>query len=196
MGSNTSQHRDWTVGDTCIKSSRSVYAPHLVKPVQWQLFKLGEITMFTGFPRAWWPRWRLSEFNAARISVKISLFCEFGVTIGMITGLLGCCLSSTLWSRVNDEWLCQNPHYAWVLNAPFALLLLGCWTNNTLAARSVSLKSITTSHIISRWSVEMAWCISLKSSVMMDFNYLCRFRVEEWFEVHPSNLFADKYPEN
>ena len=33
LGSNTNQHADWTRGGTCIKSSRSVYAPHLVQSV-------------------------------------------------------------------------------------------------------------------------------------------------------------------
>ena len=39
FGSNTKQHMDWTLGDTCIKSNRSVYAPHLVQSVRLLLFK-------------------------------------------------------------------------------------------------------------------------------------------------------------
>ena len=31
LGSNTNQYTDWTLGGTCIKSSRSVYAPYLVQ---------------------------------------------------------------------------------------------------------------------------------------------------------------------
>ena len=38
-GSNKNQHTDWTLGGTCIKSSRSVYAPHLVQSVRLLLFK-------------------------------------------------------------------------------------------------------------------------------------------------------------
>ena len=33
LGSNTNQHTAWTLGGTCIKSSRSVYVPHLVQSV-------------------------------------------------------------------------------------------------------------------------------------------------------------------
>ena len=39
LGSNTNQHTDWTLGGTCIKSSRSVYAPHLVQSGRLHLFK-------------------------------------------------------------------------------------------------------------------------------------------------------------
>ena len=37
--SNTNQHPDWTLAGTCIKSSKSVYAPHLVQSVWLHLFK-------------------------------------------------------------------------------------------------------------------------------------------------------------
>ena len=39
LGSNTNQHMDWTLGGTCIQSSRSVYAPHVVQSVRLLLFK-------------------------------------------------------------------------------------------------------------------------------------------------------------
>ena len=39
FGSNTNQHTDWTLGGTCIKSRRSVHAPHLVQSVRLLLFK-------------------------------------------------------------------------------------------------------------------------------------------------------------
>ena len=39
LGSNTNQHTDWTLGGKCIKSSRSVYAPHLVQSLWLHLFK-------------------------------------------------------------------------------------------------------------------------------------------------------------
>ena len=38
LGSNTNQHTDWSLGGTCIKSSRSVYATHLVQSVRLHLF--------------------------------------------------------------------------------------------------------------------------------------------------------------
>ena len=61
LGSDTSQHTDWTLGCTCIKSSRSVYAPHLVQSVRLHIFKYRGVTMLTGFPRTMWPRRRFSE---------------------------------------------------------------------------------------------------------------------------------------
>ena len=39
LGSNSNQHTGWTLGSTCIKSSRSVYAPHLVQSMRLLLFK-------------------------------------------------------------------------------------------------------------------------------------------------------------
>ena len=39
LGSNTNQHTDWTLWGTCIKSSMSVYAPHLVQSVWLHSFK-------------------------------------------------------------------------------------------------------------------------------------------------------------
>ena len=58
--------------------------------------------MLTGFPRTRWPRRRFCESYAVRISVKISRICEFRVIMGIMTGLLGCCSSSTLGSRADD----------------------------------------------------------------------------------------------
>ena len=58
--------------------------------------------MFAGFPRRRWPQLRFSESCAVRISVKISRICEFRVIMGIMTGLLGCCSSSTLGSRANE----------------------------------------------------------------------------------------------
>ena len=40
LGSNTNQHTGWTLGSTCTKSSRSVYASHLVQSLQLLLFKV------------------------------------------------------------------------------------------------------------------------------------------------------------
>ena len=102
LGSNTNQHTDWTLGGTFIKSNRSIYAPHLVQSVRLHLFKYIGVTMLTGFSRTRWPRRRFSESYAVRISVKISRICEFRVIMGIMTGLIGCCSSSTLGSRAND----------------------------------------------------------------------------------------------
>ena len=129
------KNTDWTLGGTCIKSSRSVYAPHLVQSVRLYLFKHSGLTMLTGFPRTRWPRRRFSESYAVRISVKISRICEFRVIMGIMTGLLGCCSSSTLGSRANDY--AKTTFGFWLHHSPCSL---GCWTNNTLAARSLSPK--------------------------------------------------------
>ena len=74
------------------------------------------VTMLTGFPRTRWLRRLFSESYAARISVKTSQICEFRVIMGI---MLGCTLG---------VWLHHSP------------CSLGCWTNNTLAARSLSPK--------------------------------------------------------
>ena len=69
LGSNTNQHTDWTFGGTCIKSSRSVYAPHLVQSMRLLSFK------YRGDDNAHWiyknnkmaataVRWELSGTNS------------------------------------------------------------------------------------------------------------------------------------
>ena len=93
--------------------------------------------MLTGFPRTRWPRLRFSESYAVGISVKISRICEFRVIMGIMTGLLGCCSSSTLGSRANDYVKTLATLGFWLHHSPCSL---GCWTNNTLAARSLSPK--------------------------------------------------------
>ena len=93
------------------------------------------VTMLAGFPRTRWPRLRFSESYAVRISVKISRICEFRVIMGIMTGLLGCCSSSTLGSRANDYVKTLATLGFWLHHSPCSL---GCWTNNTLAARSLS----------------------------------------------------------
>ena len=93
--------------------------------------------MLTGFPRTRWPRRRFSESYAVRISVKISRIREFRVIMGIMTSLLGCCSSSTLGSRANDYVKTLATLGFWLHYSPCSL---GCWTNNTLAARSLSPK--------------------------------------------------------
>ena len=131
LGSNTNQHTGWTLGSTCTKSSRSVYVPHL-----YDCFYLTTegMTMLTGFPRTRWPRRRSSESYAVWISVKILRICEFRVIMGIMTSLLGCCLSSTLGSRANDYVKTLATLGFWLHHSPCSLR---CWTNNTLAARSL-----------------------------------------------------------
>ena len=63
---------------------------------------------------------------------------EFRVIMGMMTGLLGCCSSSTLGSRANENVKTLATLRFWLHHSPCSL---GCWTNNTLAARSLSPKN-------------------------------------------------------
>ena len=137
LGSNTNQHTDWTVGGTCINSSRSLYAPHLVQSCDGIYSSTAGVTMLTGFPRTRWPWRRFSESYAVRISVKVWRMCEFRVIMGIMTGLLGCCSSSTLGSRANDYVITLATLGLWQHHSPCSLRY---WTNNTLAARSISPK--------------------------------------------------------
>ena len=118
---------------TCIKSSMSVYAPHLVQSVRLHLSKYRGVTMLTGFPRTRWPRRRLSESYAVRISVKTSRIWEFRVIWEQWP--VGCCSYSTLGSRANDYVKNLTTLGFWLHHSPWSL---GCWTNNTLAAWSLS----------------------------------------------------------
>ena len=111
--------------------------PPLVQSVRLLSFKYRGVAMLIGFPRTRWPRLRFSESYAVRISVKISRICEFRVIMGIMTGLLGCCSSSTLGSRANDYVKTLATLGFWLHHSPCSL---GCWTNNTLAARSLSPK--------------------------------------------------------
>ena len=108
--------------------------------------------MLTGFPRTRWPRRRFSESCAVRISVKILRIWEFRAIMGIMTGLLGCCSSSTLGSRAND-YVKTLATLHWLHYSPCSR---GCWTNNTLAARSLSpneaLCMISNPSVNSNWS--------------------------------------------
>ena len=95
--------------------------------------------MLTGFARTRWPRLRFSESYAVRISVKIARICEFRVIMGIMTGLLGCCSSSTLGSRANNYVKTLATLGFWLHHSPCSL---GCWMNNTLPARSLSPKEL------------------------------------------------------
>ena len=87
LGSNTIQHTVWTLGGTCIKSSRSVYVPHLVQSVRFIYLRTERVTMLT-------------------LGSRANDYVKTLVTLGL--------------------WLHHSP------------CSQGCWTNNTLAARSLS----------------------------------------------------------
>ena len=76
--------------------------------------------MFTGFPRTRWPRLQFSESNVVWISVKISRICEcYNGNNDRSAQVL-----FIQHPREQGEWLRQNPHYARVLTASFALFRL------------------------------------------------------------------------
>ena len=135
LGSNTNQHTNWTLGGTRILSSRSVYAPHLVQSMGLLYLSTEGVTMLTGFPRTRWPRWRLVRAMLYEFPWKYLWICEFRVIMGIMTRLLRCCSSSTLGSRANDYVKTLVTLGFWLHHLPCSL---GCWTNNTLAARSLS----------------------------------------------------------
>ena len=120
LGSNTNPHTDWTLGGTCIKSSRSVYAPHLVQSVRLHLFK------YRGADNAHW----ISKNKMAATAVQWELFgTHFRENIANLwvssydgnndqsAGML-----FVQHHREQGEWSRQNHRYARVLTASFAML--------------------------------------------------------------------------
>ena len=60
----------------------------------------------------------VSESYAVRISVRISRICEFRVIMGIMTGLLRCCSSSTIGSRANDNVKTLGTLGFWLHHSP------------------------------------------------------------------------------
>ena len=120
LGSNTDQHTDWTLGGTGIKSSRSVYAPHLVQSVRLHLFK------YRGGDNAHWisknkmastvVQWELCGTNFHENIMNWWVLCYNGNNDRSARVLFVQHL------REQGKWLRQNPPYARVLTASFALL--------------------------------------------------------------------------
>ena len=115
--------------------------------------------------------------------MTISRICEFRVIMGMITVLLGCCLSSTLGSRPNDYVKTLATLGFWLHHSPF---FLGCWTNNTLAARSLSPNS---SHIFNGDLAILAlkfacgWIFTLSVKRAWLFFLTCLAMKTRWWEI-------------
>ena len=124
------------LGGTCIKSCRLDYAPQY-NPFDPIYSSTEGVAMFTRFPRTRWPWRQFNESYAVRICVKISRICEFRVIMGIMTSLLGGCSPSTLGSRANDYVKTLATLGFRLHHSPCSL---GCWTNNTLSARSLSTK--------------------------------------------------------
>ena len=77
---------------------------------------------------------RDARFNgscSAQFSVQMSRMCEFRVIMGIMTGLLGCCLWSTLGLREDAFFKSIASLWFWLHHSPGDL---GCFTNNTRAA--------------------------------------------------------------
>ena len=120
LGSNTNQHTDWTLGGTCIKSSRSVYAPYLVQSVRLHLCK------YRGGDNAHWIfknkmaatafQWELCGANFCEDIANLWVSCYNGNNDRSARMLF------VQYPREQVEWLHQNPRYARVLTASFALL--------------------------------------------------------------------------
>ena len=68
---------------------------------------------------------------------KYREFASFRVIMGIMTGLLGCCSSSILRSNADDYVKTLATLGFWLQHSPCSL---GCRTNNTLVARSLSPK--------------------------------------------------------
>ena len=134
LGSNTNQHNqhtDWTVRGTCIKFSRSVYAPHLVQSLRLHLFK------YRGGDNAHWIsenkmgiQWELCGTNFSENIANLWVSCYNGNNDRSARVLF------VQQPREQSEWLRQTLGF-WLHNSPCSL---GCWTNNTLAEPSLSPK--------------------------------------------------------
>ena len=77
-------------------------------------------------------------------TVKVSRICEFRVIMGTMTGLLGCCSSSTFGSKANDYVKTIATLWFWLHHLSCSL---GSWTKKTLTARSLSTKSFAVHHV-------------------------------------------------
>ena len=93
--------------------------------------------------------------------------------MGIMTDRLWCCSSSTLGSRANDYVKTLVTLGFWLHHSPCSL---GCWTNNTLAARSLSPKLTTQSFFFIPWCQKyeiqfIYWPVLLKSLNMSDSRF-------------------------
>ena len=83
------------------------------------------MTMLTGFPRTRWPRRRFSESYAVRIPVKLFANLWFSCYNG--NNDRAARVLFVQHPQEQGEWLRQNPRYARVLIASFALLPWQSW---------------------------------------------------------------------
>ena len=137
------------------------------------------------------------------ISVKISWICELRVIMGIMTGLLGCCSSSTLGSRANDYVKILATLGFWLHHSPCSL---GCWTNNTFASRSLSpeynIDIMTWHNTDTTWYLHNIIPISYHSDCISDYSFpmpdpfllfSCYFlRLSYDFEIIPIAYHTDK----
>ena len=120
LGSNTNQHTDWTHGVICIYSSRSIYAPHIVQSMRLLLFT------YRGGDNAHWisknkmaataVQWEQCGTNFRENIANLWVSCYNGNNDRSARELF------VQHPREQGEWLRQNPRYARVSTASFALL--------------------------------------------------------------------------
>ena len=128
LGSNTNQHTDWTLGGTCIKSSKSVYAPHLVQYMRVRLFK------YRGGDNAHWK----SKNKLVAVAVQWDL-CGTNLRENIANLWVSCYNGNN--DRSARVLFIQHPREQgeW-LRLHHSACSFRCWTNNTLVARSLSPK--------------------------------------------------------
>ena len=115
LGSNKNQDM---VEGISIQSSRSVYAPHLIQSMRLCLFKCirGDNAHKMIAAAVQW------ELRGTNIR-DVSRICKIRLIMGIMSGLLGCCSSSTFGSRANDYVK--------------SLATLGFWLHHSLAPSGV-----------------------------------------------------------
>ena len=118
LGSNINQHVDWTVGGTLVKSNRTVYAPDLVKSVLCIYLNIEGVTMLTGEQDGRGDGSVIAlcgmNFRENIANLRVSCYNQNNDRCAQVLFLQH--------PREQGKWLRQNPHYAQVLTASFALL--------------------------------------------------------------------------
>ena len=124
LGSNTSQYMDWVVGGTCqiLLIILCTWFSIIRVIVLFQILGVGEQFSLDIQEQAGCDGGSVRAMRHDFPS-KYSEICKFLVIMWIMTGLLGRCLFDAL-----RFWLHRSPYS------------LRCWTNNTLATRSLSSK--------------------------------------------------------
>ena len=185
---------DWTVGGTCIKSSRSVYAPHLVQSMRSHSFK------YRGGDNAHW----ISKNKMAAMAVQWEL-CGMNFRENIANLWVSCYNWNNDLSagplivqdpREQGEWCSQTLATLrfWLHHSPCSV---GCCINNTLAARSLPPNdSVQQSQYHGCWCRGSLHCQDFSTHDIdyvewidacliweKDFNYQCHVNVEQRHKI-------------